>query len=236
MNSHADFTYSGAEELLAMENMVNYNNHILGLLKKSKPDFECVVDFGAGIGTFAKLIRPFSKEFTCVEIDKNQQAKLQKMQFQVLDGLDKLPDNSQSLIYSINVLEHIEDDTAAATLIRDKLKPNGKLFLYVPAFNSIYSAMDTKVGHFRRYDKNSMQKLMQSAGLIIDEMYYADSLGYFASLAFKYCGNKAGEPSVKQLKFYDRVIFPLSRVLDIGFSYFLGKNVVVVASKGVEHE
>jgi len=158
------------------------------------------------------------------------------MQFQVIDDLNKVPDSSQSLIYSINVLEHIKDDATAVKLMSDKLKPNGKVFFYVPAFNSIYTAMDKKVGHYRRYDKNCMKTLLHNTGLVIEDMHYVDSLGYVAALVFKYCGSKQGDLNIKQLKLYDRLIFPLSCILDKVCKRFIGKNLVVVAVKEAGNE
>ena len=41
-----------------------------------------------------------------------------------------------------------------------------------------------------------------------------------------------GIGSVESMKFYDKYLFPISKFLDrIGFKYFLGKNIVLVAEK-----
>jgi SAM-dependent methyltransferase len=228
-----EFTYSGSEELSAMEHMVNYNNHIISLLQKSHPCFEQVLDFGAGIGTMAELMQPCCKELVCVEIDKSQQQRLNDKGFNVVDDLAKIPDNSQSLIYSINVLEHIEDDYAAIKQLNVKLAPGATLFIYVPAFNLLYTAMDKKVGHYRRYNKKRLKAVFHAANLEIKDMLYVDSLGFFASLLFKYIGSKQGEISPTQLQFYDKWVFPVSKFLDIFLRYFLGKNLLVIAKKRV---
>jgi predicted SAM-dependent methyltransferase len=57
------------------------------------------------------------------------------------------------MIYSSNVLEHIEDDSRALNEMFAKLQINGKLAIYVPAFMFLFSDLDIKAGHFRRYSK-----------------------------------------------------------------------------------
>ena len=42
--------------------------------------------------------------------------------------------------------------------MRMKLRDNGKLFLYVPANMILWTKLDDIVGHYRRYDKDSLKK------------------------------------------------------------------------------
>ena len=94
--------------------------------------------------------------------------------------------------------------------------------------------MDDIVGHYRRYEINDLKRKCEIAGLKIQSLHYADSIGFFASFAIKLFGyNKhSGIGSLSSLKFYDKWIFPLSKFLDsIGFKYLLGKNLILIASK-----
>jgi hypothetical protein len=94
--------------------------------------------------------------------------------------------------------------------------------------------MDDVVGHYRRYEINDLKKKCKIAGLKIQSLHYADSIGFFASFAIKLFGyNKnSGIGSLSSLKFYDKWIFPLSKFLDsIGLKYLLGKNLILIASK-----
>ena len=63
---------------------------------------------------------------------------------------------------------------------------------------------------------------------------YVDSIGFFAWLSLRLKGygdnNKLG--SGNSLKIYDKVVYPISAVLDwLGFKYLFGKNLLVIAQK-----
>ena len=57
-----------------------------------------------------------------------------------------------------NVLEHIKNDILEINNALEKLNFGGYLIILVPAHNKLYSKLAKAVGHYRRYDKNSMQK------------------------------------------------------------------------------
>jgi hypothetical protein len=115
--------------------------------------------------------------------------------------------------------------------LHSKLKPGGKLFIYVPAFQLLSSAMDKKVGHCRRYGRAELTDKVNAAGFRIVDSRYADSLGFLASLVYKWQGNDSGDINRGALKVYDRFVFPLSRAIDVFASSFVGKNLTLVAEK-----
>ena len=62
--------------------------------------------------------------------------------------------------------------------------------------------------------------------LKLKKIQYVDSIGFFASIALKIFGYNAssGLGSKKSIKFYDKYIFPVSKIFDmIGFKYLFGK-------------
>lgn len=99
--------------------------------------------------------------------------------------------------------------------------------MYVPAFHCLWSTLDDKVCHYRRYTKKTLRTLVQSK-FSIDKLLYADSLGVIAGLTFRLLGKDSSSLTAKSIAWYDKWIFPLSRVLDILFDRFLGKNVFVI--------
>ena len=153
-------------------------------------------------------------------------------EFKLFSLMDDIDDCSLDLVYSLNVLEHIKDDLATIKNIYCKLKKDGKVFVYVPAFQCLFSSMDKKVGHYRRYSKDDIRKKFESSGFIIDDCQYADFFGFFASLIFKLIPNKQGMPNVAIVKLYDNIIFPFSMFLDkITGGKLLGKNLFLIARK-----
>tara|TARA_B110000967_G_scaffold149053_1_gene152730 strand:- start:136 stop:849 length:714 start_codon:yes stop_codon:yes gene_type:complete len=226
--------YSGLEELLNTEVMANYNLFIVNLAMKNADQAKQIVDFGAGIGTLSLIFRKyFSIEPLCVESDKKNKDYLLQREFKYFDSLQTIS-GSVDLIFSSNVLEHIEDDISVLKEMSNKLSINGKIYLYLPAKMILWTSLDEEVGHYRRYEINELKIKCQKVGLKIEKLHYADSLGFFASLAMKIFGyNKdGGIGSVSSLKFYDKWLFPISKFLDtIGLKYLFGKNVILIATK-----
>lgn len=231
MKDHEEFKYTGTDNLEVMIEAVNYNNYLSRLVQGQCASSVTIVDFGAGIGTFAAPLHRSGKAIIAVEPDQKQQERLTAQGIRNVGDIAEIENEWADTIYSINVLEHIEDDIASLAMIRQKLTASGKVFIYVPAFQILFSSMDVKVKHFRRYRKNDLAKKLTAANLEIIELRYADSLGFIASLAFKYIGNNSGDLNITAVKIYDRIIFPLSKLLDNIVSPFFGKNLIAVAKR-----
>jgi SAM-dependent methyltransferase len=71
-----------------------------------------------------------------------------------------------------DVLEHIEADAQALQRIRGLLRPQGRLYLTVPAYNWLYSYEDEEAGHYRRYTAGTLAHLLQSAGFAVEYSTY----------------------------------------------------------------
>jgi SAM-dependent methyltransferase len=82
-----------------------------------------------------------------------------------------LPDSSFDVLVAFDVLEHIEEDDLAAAEIFRVLKPGGVALIAVPCDMALWSKHDVATGHFRRYDRASLTKLVESAGLTIETLW-----------------------------------------------------------------
>lgn len=222
--------YTGIENLEAMKQAVNYNAHLERLVR-SHARGERVLDFGAGAGTFAKPLQASGKQVVCLEPDAALRGELEKLGLETCADLEQIPAGSMDYIYSLNVLEHIEDDVLAIERLYERLRPAGHLLLYVPAFGVLFSAMDRQVGHFRRYRRPELIALLRQAGFVIDEARYVDSLGFFATLAYKLLGDTSGSINVRSLSLYDRFVFPISRIVDRIIAGSFGKNLLLAAHR-----
>jgi SAM-dependent methyltransferase len=226
--------YTGTDNLEVMQKAENYNRFLISLITRHKPPTSSkILDIGAGIGLFADMMlkKGFSNIY-CVEPDLHQAALLESKGFMVSTSIGDVEDDDFDFIYSFNVMEHIEKDQEELTLWAKKLKKGGKLLIYVPAFNLLYSSMDKKVGHFRRYRRRQLTEMVLNAGLTpVCEGRYADSLGFFITLIYKLLNNKSGDLNERSLVFYDKYIFPLSRICDCLFYNLFGKNTFIVSEK-----
>jgi len=232
MSAGPTAAYTGTANLEVMEAARNYNTFLTAQVMAHARPGAAIVDFGAGTGTFAQRLTMAGYAVRCVELDPVLRHRLAAAGLGVYALTEEVPPASLDYIYSLNVLEHIEDDLGALRELRSRLKPGGRLMLYVPAFQSLYSSMDRLVGHFRRYRRHQLLALLRRAGFEIDGARYCDSLGFFATLAFKAIGNDSGRLNERVVIFYDKFLFPLSRLLDRLLDRLLGKNLLVLARRG----
>jgi SAM-dependent methyltransferase len=222
--------YSGVDVLEALESAHNYNDYLTRLIRESTGSKD-LIDFGAGIGTFSKRLRAAGYHVKCVEPDPLQRQKLQEQGFDTLGNITSVPDDSASFIFSLNVFEHIEHDTIAVREVRQKLKPGGALLIYVPAFECLWTSLDAKLYHHRRYTKKTLRRLVEQEGFAIEQVRYADCLGFIAALVFRLLNRSATTVTATVISFYDRWIFPPSSVLDKLFGRWFGKNVYVLCKR-----
>lgn len=221
--------YQGRDNLAVMALARNYNNHLVSIVHSASGSGEHLVDFGAGQGTFALALAKMGHHVECVEPDSVLSGHVRSQGMKVYTSLDEIPASTVDVLYTLNVLEHIEDDESCLRAFHEKIKPQGTLVIYVPAFQLLYSSMDAKVGHFRRYTRKELQQKVERSGFQLKKCVYVDSLGFFASLAYRFIGSDSGEISPRSISIYDRYIFPLSRILDKVLSRLMGKNLLLVA-------
>jgi SAM-dependent methyltransferase len=74
-------------------------------------------------------------------------------------------DNFFDVIIASDVLEHIEDDSAAIREWGRILKKGGKMMIFVPAFNFLWSDHDEVLYHYRRYEKSRLNYLFKKNNL-----------------------------------------------------------------------
>ncbi len=99
------------------------------------------------------------------------------------------PDEEFDFLLLLDVLEHLADDLAFLRQSLKFLKPGGVAIVTVPAFASLWSAVDEAAGHKRRYDKASLGALAGSRELSVSleqQFYFYGStlLPFLLSRAF----------------------------------------------------
>ena len=229
--------------LIATErSMLVYNLSIANKIAKNFPYKGNLLEFGAGIGTLATLLKTRKGlKPKCLEIDPHLKRILVDRGFKCYDKIQQI-DELFDGVYTSNVLEHIADDVHALQQIRSVMKPQSNLVVYVPAFQCLYSSWDNSVGHHRRYDKKELLFKLDVAGFDVTKVIYVDTLGFFAAFVariFRY--KKTTEvkdekivnyhvADARVLILYDRLLYRVSQVFDfIGFRYIFGKNILAVA-------
>lgn len=224
------------ENLDVMQYAVRYNAFLLRQIEYAASSLGGVaLDFGAGNGRFIAAARSVFDTVHAIETDCEYQSVLREMggAGTVSDRLATITDESIDVAWSFNVFEHIQDDQSALNELVAKLKPGGRIVIFVPAFPCLYSRMDALVGHVRRYTVNELRSKAEVAGLAVSSIGYADSVGFFASAAYRLMGG-SGVLNPSSLRFYDTFLFPVSRFLDTFTSPFFGKSVLLHAFKPIK--
>jgi SAM-dependent methyltransferase len=137
---------------------------------------------------------------------------------------DLPPDARFDVVLYIDVLEHIEDDTAELTVAARRLKADGILVVLAPAHGWLYSPFDRAIGHYRRYTRRSLARVAPP-GLRRLVLRYLDSIGLLASVGNRFLLRRS-LPTVRDIARWDRLMVPLSRRLDPWLGFRVGKSVL----------
>jgi len=231
-----------AEDLEVMSDAENYVRWILSELVAPHLGRR-VLEIGSGIGTYSSRIAadPKVERVTCVEVDPRlvdaarealAAAPTQKpMDHVVGDYLaTPLPKDHFDTALLINVLEHLRDDRAAVRKARSELRMDGRLVIFVPAFDLLMSELDRRLGHHRRYTTGSLRRLLEGAGFTVIALRYYNLTGFLGWLwRFRVLGRT--EQSRGLVRFFDRVVLPVQLRVERTLPLPVGQSVYAVAKK-----
>jgi glycosyltransferase involved in cell wall biosynthesis len=144
-----------------------------------------ILEVGSGIGNMTRFLLPHGS-VTATDINPNCLKELSRtfgenpqVRIRPLDlAAAPAPDDpAHDTIVCLNVLEHVEDDRQALVHLRERLRPGGRLILYVPANPRLYCDIDRGVGHFRRYVKEDLVAKLASAGFRLKHVRHHNQIG-----------------------------------------------------------
>ncbi|MCB0405695.1 MAG: class I SAM-dependent methyltransferase [Bdellovibrionales bacterium] len=220
---------------------VRWATRLISPWAKQQPRPLLYADLGCGTGGFAASVH--SKfDFDRVALVDGDPAMLaeapQQSPFESyhrnLQAPFGLPFQPQ-LISCMDVIEHLEDDRSFVKAIAAMLPRGGKLIASVPAHQWLFSEWDRVLGHYRRYDKTTLKKVFEEAGLRIETAAYMWSalvpLGLLRKRQFKK-GAQAEFPKVSApvnfaLTLYSDLEWRASQAIPTPF----GTSLIVSAKK-----
>lgn len=231
-----DYRYSG-EELDTFAHATNWKAYLQSMLGPYLAGD--VLEVGAGIGgTTRALCSRTATRWVCLEPDASLAATLTQ---NVAQGLPISPhvivgtvaslaeEPGFDTILYVDVLEHIEDDRSELQRAVARLRGGGTIVALSPAHPQLYSEFDRRIGHYRRYTR-AMYEGITPAGAALELVRYLDSAGMLLSYANRLV-LRSGEPTVTQIRVWDRAFVTVSRKLDPILGWKLGKSVVGVWRK-----
>ena len=165
-----------------------------------------VAEVGAGIGTYStRLLDAGVERLLAIEPEPACADALERrvgadrrvtVARETLPGSPALAElaGSCDLVVCQNVLEHISDDAAAVAAMAAALAPGGRLTLLVPAHPRLYGRLDHRYGHFRRYDRGRVARLVAEADLQLLDLHSFNALG----VPGWWVKNRGGEPGLDE--------------------------------------
>ena len=154
-----------------------------------------VLEIGSGLGNISQCFLNDQFSITLTDIRANySQVLRQKFQqhptLQAVKQLD-LTDpkfdqkfaslfNSFDTVFALNVVEHIKDDALALKNAKKLLRKDGHLVILVPSYQLLFNKLDTELGHYRRYTKQSLSKVFEQNKISIIHKSHFNFMGIFA--------------------------------------------------------
>ncbi len=201
-----------------------------------------VLEVGAGTGTITRrLVERYSDvSVVALEPADNMFASLDayaaltqrvSARKETLVDYEAQAGNAFDAVLYVNVLEHIAEDEREVRLAAEVLRPGGALLVFGPALERLYSELDHKAGHYRRYSLRHLRLIVEGAGLRVVSLRYFDLLGVLPYLIV-YRWLHHGQISGSTMWGYDRLIVPVSRLVQHALPHPpAGKNIILVALK-----
>ncbi|HUA61787.1 MAG TPA: class I SAM-dependent methyltransferase [Verrucomicrobiae bacterium] len=182
-----------------------------------------VLEIGCGVGNFTdrllddrEFVIAIDVEPACIAAHRTRFSGRPNLVSHCLDvlspGVLGLRAEGPDSVACLNVLEHIADDRGALGRMYDVLPAGGRVVLMVPAFQSLYGPIDEYLGHHRRYNKRSLQRLAERAGFEIRDLRYMNALGFFGWWFNAHVSGRTAQ-SETQIAVFDALVVPvLSRL------------------------
>ncbi|MGH9857776.1 MAG: class I SAM-dependent methyltransferase [Acidobacteriota bacterium] len=190
-----------------------------------------VLEIGAGIGNFAKWAQQNVSEYHVSDNDSRlvQELSQQFSNSVCWDIFTPYPNNETfDTIVILNVVEHLEQDEEALRRIHARLNPGGQLILMVPAMNFLYGSLDRSFGHYRRYTKKSISRVIQQAGFQPLKAEYVNVVGMAGWFVYGKILKARNLPEQLCSRFH--LVLPLLK-LERPIAHFMGLSVIAIAKK-----
>lgn len=139
------------------------------------PDNPEILEAGCGPGANLEMLQTFGNvsAFDPEEFAANHAAKISGLD--VKTGMLPEPcpfDGPFDLIGAFDVIEHIDDDTAALKALHGRLKSGGYAIFTVPAHQWLWSKHDDINHHKRRYSRNGFYEALKEARFGVEQISY----------------------------------------------------------------
>ena len=178
-NGTVDYPYHVHNQLVQIEEknfwFLNRIELINSLFVNFFPEAETVFETGCGTGfVLANLARLHPNKFFFggegyVSGLNHARRRVPNAKFIQFDACNNTPfEDEFDVIGAFDVIEHLADDERALKQMHKALKRNGGIIITVPQHQWLWSNIDEKAGHKRRYDRKGLIQKITKAGFKIN--------------------------------------------------------------------
>ena len=149
-----------------------------------------VLEIGSGVGNITKNMIP-RLQYIASDVNplylqalgtlKDDRPYLQTAYCDVTDS-NTFPQTGEGYdtVICLNVIEHVEEDRAALSNIKNVMAQNGRAIILVPHGQWNFGTLDEVLDHKRRYSKETLQKLAGDCGLQVVRIFELNRIGSLA--------------------------------------------------------
>lgn len=154
------------------------NKIILAAVTRYPPN-GTILDVGAGNGFVSQALQ---QHWETIAIEPGSSgadhARSRGVRNVICATLDQsgLAGGSAGAIGVFDVVEHTRDDVEFLRSLSPYLKPLGRIYITVPAYQALWSGEDVHAGHFRRYSRSAIAEVCRRAGLEVEFSSYFFSI------------------------------------------------------------
>jgi SAM-dependent methyltransferase len=181
-------------------------NYLLDLIKDAPKDSK-VLDIGCSSGIFLKDLEKLGfkpENLFGVDISEKAIANCKANGLEncfVMDAQNITLAETFDIIIASDCLEHLRDDEKALKNWINLLKTGGKMYVFVPAFMSLWSYHDEVNMHHRRYTNSELRSKIKAENLEIQKAGYWNFFLFLPVYAFRkisavFQKNKTGESDI----------------------------------------
>ncbi len=196
-----------------------------------------VLEVGAGTGTVTTRLSELASvtSVTAIEPDPARWEMLNETVRRHSRGCPVTPllgtVNSTNEVFDTvlycNSAEHIRDLIPELISAGKRCAPAGRLVVFGPAHEALYSEIDRTSGHWRRFVTTRLTRDFRAAGYEVLHAQYLDPVGAIAYFAGGRIGG-VSSLSPRLLWIFEHLLLPISKLVTPLTRSFMGKNVLVV--------
>lgn len=153
-----------------------HRNAVLADVMRLFPPEGPIFDVGGGNGFVAKGLE--AEGFPCVLVEPGEQGAangvkrgLRTVICSTLEGANFRP-GTIGAAGLFDVVEHIQDPAAFLRNLHSLMRPGGRVYVTVPAFEMLWSSEDAYAGHHRRYSARTLREALGGAGFEVEYVSY----------------------------------------------------------------